>query len=76
VFPLNENFIGKIYFFTRLKMLSKNIIILFFEAGSLCIVQTDLELIILLPQSPKYWDHREGVGAEGRNDPSLVCTYE
>jgi hypothetical protein len=22
------------------------------------------------------WVVREGVGAEGRNDPSLVCTYE
>jgi hypothetical protein len=22
------------------------------------------------------WLVREGVGAEGRNDPSLVCTYE
>jgi hypothetical protein len=22
------------------------------------------------------WVLRKGVGAEGRNDPSLVCTYE
>jgi hypothetical protein len=22
------------------------------------------------------WVVREGVGAEGRNEPSLVCTYE
>jgi hypothetical protein len=22
------------------------------------------------------WVVREGVGAEGRNDPSIVCTYE
>jgi hypothetical protein len=35
------------------------------------LIEVPINIIIIME-----WVVREGVGAGGRNDPSLVCTYE
>jgi hypothetical protein len=64
-FNFNVNFGGIQTVTDRKRFVSKLLLTLnphllsyFFEIGSHCVAQTALEIKILLPQLPEYWDYR------------------